>query len=99
MNESITIRRWQTVRLGTEAKRRVSKAKAEGLCVACLKPAEGRMIRGCHFSCYRATLRAIERGLTSEQERVSEGKILPVRISGRKPKNPVTIDVMGGGDE
>ena len=87
------------MRLGIEAKRRVSKAKAEGLCVACLKPASGRMIRGCHFNCYRATLRAIERGLTSEQERVSEGKMLPVGTTGRKPKNPVTLDVMGVGNE
>lgn len=96
MQEMIPIRRWQTVKIRTEAKKRVAKAKAEGLCVACLAPAYGRMIRGCHQKCYRATIRAIEKGLTTETERLSQGKLLPIAQAGRKPSTAVMLDVLAG---
>lgn len=84
------------MKLGIEAKRRVAKARAEKLCVACMQPTNGeRTIRGCHVKCHRATLRAIERGLTTDAERVSAGKFLPPAPSGRKPYNAVTLDVLG----
>ena len=95
MNDVISIRRWQTVKLGIEAKRRVAKAKAERLCVACMEPLDGRAVRGCHVRCHRATLRAIERGLTTESERVAAGKFLPPAQAGRKPCSAVTLDVLG----
>lgn len=79
----------------TEAgKLRIEKAEANNLCVGCMQPHnEKRKIRGCHESCYKATTRAIERGITTEVKRVSEGKLLPSNVTGRPPSNPVTMEL------
>lgn len=78
------------------AKDRIEKCQREGLCVACLAKVEDgeRSIRGLHMRCYFATVRAIKTGKTTEEERVREGKMLEAQSGGRKPNNPVTLDVM-----
>jgi hypothetical protein len=82
------------VEMNAAAQQRVEHASKNGLCVACLQPLDGdRPIRGCHVRCHRATLRAIERGDTTELSRVLEGKFLTKHKGGRKPSNPVTKDV------
>lgn len=86
------------MKLGLAVRRRIAKAEAEKLCVACLQPLYGKVIRGCHQKCYRATLRAIEKGLTTEAERVSQGKLLPCNTVGR-PSNPVMLELLEGGGE
>jgi hypothetical protein len=76
------------------AEQRVADARKQKLCVACMEPLGSDVpIRGCHCKCHRATLRAIERGDTTEIQRVLEGKFLPKKKGGRKPSNPVTQDV------
>lgn len=82
------------IQMNADAQARVEQATKEGLCVACLEPLNGaRAIRGCCQGCHRATLRAIERGITTEIARMLEGKFLPKHKGGRKPSNPVTKDV------
>lgn len=76
---------------------RIEIASKEGLCVACMQPLNGRRsIRGCHVKCHRATLRAIERGETTEAKRVEEGKFLAPQKGGRPRSNPVSLDTFGG---
>lgn len=77
------------------AKERIERCAKEGRCVACLEkthPNE-RTIRGMHMRCYFATGRAIKSGRTTEAERIQEGKMLEAQPGGRKPVNPVTLDV------
>jgi len=82
------------VEMNAAAEARLTKARKEQLCVACMQPLNGeRSIRGCHVCCHRATLRAIDRGDTTEMQRVLEGKFLPPAKGGRKISNPVTKDV------
>lgn len=76
------------------AQQRIAKAAAENLCVACMQPHDGtRVIRGTHERCYRATLRAIESGKTTDEKRVADGKLLEAESGGRKASNPVSVDV------
>jgi len=78
------------------AKQRLAKAEDEKLCVACMKPlGEGRVKRGCHERCYRATLRAIEKGQLTLADRLADGKILEAGDGGRRPSNPVSIEAAG----
>lgn len=78
------------------AKQRLATAEAEELCVACMKPlGETRVKRGCHERCYRATLRAIEKGRFTLADRLADGKILEAGEAGRKPSNPVSIEAAG----
>ncbi len=73
---------------------RLRKASHEGLCVACMQPLDStRTIRGCHERCHKATMRMIEVGKTTEADRVSQGKLLEKCQPGRKPSNPVTLEV------
>ncbi|MFN8742870.1 MAG: hypothetical protein ACK5YR_23315 [Pirellula sp.] len=71
--------------------RRYSKKR---LCLGCDKPIspEEKIVRGCHERCARATYRAIEKGLTTDSERVADGKWLAHAKRGPKPSNPVTIE-------
>ncbi len=81
------------VQLRRPAQERLTKATQEHLCVACLQPlGSGKVKRGCHEGCYRATLRAIDAGKWTESQRVEEGKLLPHGKCGRKPTNPVSIE-------
>lgn len=76
------------------AQSRIAKAQSERLCVACMEKLDGsRTIRGCHERCYRATLRAILAGRTTEQERVADGKLLERDTPGRNPSNPVSVEL------
>lgn len=80
------------VRMKRGAAERIEKCQREGLCVACLKPLEkGRVIRGCHESCRRLTQIRIDRGDWTQEQRIAEGKLLPLR-PGRRPSNPVTLE-------
>lgn len=76
------------------ARNRIAEATQKGLCVACMAPLDGkRTVCGCHERCYRATLRAIEKGKTTREKRIAEGKLLEGDSPGRKASNPVSIDV------
>lgn len=77
------------------AKERIERCIREGLCAACLQPFEEgeRSIRLNHVRCYHATRRAIKAGKTTDEERIAEGKILRSQEGGRRPSNPVSIDL------
>lgn len=85
------------IEVNRSAKQRLAKAEKENLCVACLQPiTEGDKVkRGCHERCYRATLRAIDKGKWTMADRLAQGKILEEGKGGRKPCNPVTIESEG----
>jgi hypothetical protein len=72
---------------------RITKCKTDNLCVACLKSLEGekRVIRGCHYRCQQATLKAIREGKFTEEQRVQSGKFLQ-KITGRPISNPVSLE-------
>lgn len=72
---------------------RITKCKQENLCVACLGSLEGekRVIRGCHYRCEQATLKAIREGKWTEKARIQAGKFLP-KAGGRPISNPVSIE-------
>lgn len=75
-------------------KARRDKAAKGGLCVACLEPLDDtRTVRGCHERCYRATLNAVAKGLTTIEERIRAGKLLERETAGRKPVNPVSVEL------
>ena len=83
--------RWIEVK--RSALERIAKAKAEHLCVGCMKPLDKtRTIRGMHERCYRATTRSIERGIWTEADRIAEGKMLEKDTPGPEPSNPVSIE-------
>jgi predicted aldo/keto reductase-like oxidoreductase len=72
---------------------RISLAQKKNLCVACMKPVgNGRVIRGCHEACWKATKRAVAAGKFTEEERIAEGKILECLPGGRAPSNPVSVE-------
>lgn len=74
------------------SKARIARCRKENLCVACLDALDGEVIRGCHSRCYRATLRAIAKGVTTDQKQVKQGKLLPRAKPGRKVTNPVSLE-------
>jgi len=91
---NLTISEQREIEVSHEAELRIERAKQGHLCVACLCPLDNeRVIRGCHCKCHKATVRAIEQGLTTEFERMAEGKFLPKGKSGRRPSNPVTQEL------
>lgn len=92
----VGIRETRWIEVKKAARERIAKAEAEHLCAACMQPLDNtRTIRGCHQRCHKATFRAIERGLTTEAQRVAEGKLLEAQDGGRKPNNPVTLELQG----
>lgn len=89
----VAIQQIRWIEVKRSARERIAKAEAEGLCVACMKPLDAtRTLRGCHERCYRATDRAIKRGIWTEEDRVAEGKLLEKETGGREPTNPVSIE-------
>jgi hypothetical protein len=90
MRVKVNIVKW--IIMDRAAKARIAKCEKDGLCYACMTPLYGRVIRKCHAKCVKATQRAIDRGETTMEERIAEGKIGPAQPGGRKPSNPVTIE-------
>lgn len=89
----VQISELRLVQVSKAASQRISKAEREGLCVACLEPLGHDVVRrGCHEKCYRATLRAVEKGLTTIEQRVREGKLLAT-ARGASKSNPVTLEL------
>lgn len=85
---------FESVEVNKSSQKRRAECEAKKLCVACLEPLDGtRTIRGCHFRCYQATMRAIKVGATTEKQRIAEGKLLEAESGGRAPSNAVTLDV------
>jgi hypothetical protein len=73
---------------------RVSRLQAECKCLVCECSLVGRKsIRGDCEPCYRATLRAVNKGETTDEKRVEDGKWLATEKPGRKPSNPVTVEL------
>lgn len=81
------------VKLNRAARQRIAKCESEGLCFACMEPLEGIVRRHCHQRCYKATLRAVEKGLTTIKKRVAEGRLAGENDGGRPPSNPVTLEL------
>jgi hypothetical protein len=82
------------IELNDEAKERLAKAETKNLCVACMEPLdETRVVRGCHERCYRATMRSVANGKTTEAQRIAEGKLLVSEPGGGSPSNPVTKEI------
>jgi hypothetical protein len=90
MRVKVNVVKW--VIMDKQAKLRIAKCEKDGLCYACMKPLYGRVVRKCHEKCMKATYRAIERGETTDEQRVSEGKLAAPQSGGCKPTNPVTIE-------
>lgn len=89
----VAVTRVEWIEVNREARKRIAKCEAEGLCCACLQPiVAGRVIRGCHDKCAAATYRAIKAGKFTDAQRVSEGKWLEHGTVGRKPSNPVSVE-------
>lgn len=92
MRVAITEVRW--VEVNREARQRLAKAEKENLCVACMQPLDhSRTVRGCHERCYRATIRGIAKGQTTEAERIEEGKLHELPDYGSRATNPVTKEL------
>ena len=92
MRLNVSEQKW--IEVDKQAEQRIEKAKSKDLCLACLEPMGDDIgMRGCHSKCYRATMRAIERGWTTDNERVQEGKLGERKPPGRKPLNPVTREL------
>ena len=68
----------------------VRNAARRGVCLGCGEQKPGPYVRGQCNACYQATRRAINRGALSEKQLLREGLILPRRISGRRPTNPIS---------
>lgn len=83
------------MKLSKSAQQRVAKAAEQGLCVACLQPLDGRVVRGVHERCYRATRNAVLRGYFTEEARIKDGKLLECQPGGRKASNSVTKEALG----
>lgn len=82
------------IEVNRTATQRIAKCEANNLCMACLEPLDAtRTVRHCHERCARATYRAIVRGECTDEERVAEGKWQSPNEPGRKPSNPVTIEL------
>lgn len=86
--------------MNKEAQQRIEKAKAEKLCLGCMKPLdETRTVRGLHERCYRSTMRHIDRGIWTESERIGEGKLLDDDKGGRPVSNPISIEAAQSSSE
>jgi hypothetical protein len=85
---------WIDMKKNVAAK--VAKLLAEGKCLSCEQPLAGeKSIRGCHVRCAKATYRGIFSGATTDAKRVEDGKWLPPGKPGRKPSNPVSVELSG----
>jgi hypothetical protein len=84
----------QLIEMKKNAVKRVVNCKENNLCVACDQSLDGerRVVRGCHYRCYAATMRAIKDGSFQESDRVANGKLLAKKKVGGRPTNPVTIE-------
>lgn len=80
------------VNVKKSAIQRIAKAEREGLCMACMGPAGGRMIRGCHERCQKAIKRVIAAGKATDEELVLAGKWAAAQPGGRPPSNPISIE-------
>lgn len=90
MRAKVVSVRW--IEVDRKAKNRVARCLKHKLCCACLQPlGTGRVVRGCHEKCARATYRAIERGELTDADQVEAGEWLEHGTRGPKPSNPVTI--------
>lgn len=84
--------RW--IEVNRTARQRLAKAESQNLCVACMELLDAtRTVRGCHERCYRATMRNIASGKTTEARRMEEGKLLESDTGGGRPGNPVTKEL------
>lgn len=72
---------------------RYRMTKKKPTCLACGQPLDGTVVRGCHERCYKATMRAVARGETTEAERIKAGKLLASETGGRPPSNPVSKEL------
>jgi hypothetical protein len=92
MQVSVKSTVWMEMRKSVMA--RISRLLGELKCLSCeCCLANQRSIRGTCMRCYKATLRAIAKGLTTDAERTEDGKWLSCAAPGRKPSNPVTIEL------
>lgn len=89
----IAVQTYRFVEVKQAVQKRIEKAKAKNLCLACLQPLDDtRVIRGCHERCYRATLRAVVAGKTTIADRIAEGKLAD-ESKVRAVSNPVTVEL------
>lgn len=70
-----------------------AKLQEEGKCLQCELPlaGKGRVLRGCHESCYKAVTARIREGSITESEAIALGQIAPRNVKGR-PKKQLAID-------
>ena len=85
----------QEIEMKPEVKKKVEKCVRLGICLTCGKPLGDRVVRGVHDACAKTTYRAIRNGLTTDEERIEDGKWLPRNRSGRPPSNPIIVELLG----
>jgi hypothetical protein len=90
----VSVRSIEWVEITRIVRMAIARLQVEGKCLACCQPlGDGKVVRGCHEKCAKATYRAIAAGKTTDAKRVEEGKWLPAETGGRKPTNPVSIEL------
>lgn len=83
----VEISRKIMVKLKRGAATRIENCQQNNLCLACLLPLKGRVIRGVHESCRKL----LSAEYDDDEQCVAEGRMLEPK-PGRKPSNPVTIE-------
>lgn len=61
---------------------------ANGICLECKQPFKksDKPKRGCHVSCHRRIMRAIEKHKYTEDEAIAAGTLAPAKKGGRPPE-------------
>lgn len=93
-NVIICIHTTKQIRMAKKDSQRVEAALEAGKCLSCDKPGS-HMTRGLCSACYQAARRAIRFGRSSENDLVTQGKMLPKDADrlGRPPQNPMTKSI------
>lgn len=91
----VQVRKVGYITVKPEVHKRIAKCESQNLCYACLQriKADESVVRHNHERCYRALLRAIERGATTDDICVEKGLMASQASAGRKPNHPALKDL------
>jgi hypothetical protein len=72
-----------------EVRDKITRCRREQLCFGCeQKLGDGVKYRHAHEACYRALMRSVDRGETTDEELIAEGLLAEHSEPGRRVKNP-----------
>lgn len=85
------------VKISEETQQRIDRLLAIGACLGCEEPIleVDRMRRGLCSTCYAAVMTAIRKRNVSQKRLMEDGRLLPSKPGGRKPKNKFTAALAG----